>query len=46
MSFDDIQRTAKSKFKKIVKEQIKISALKHHRKLQESHSKAQNLSFA
>ena len=45
MSFDDIQRTAKSKFKKIVKEQIRLSALKHLQKLQESHSKAQNLSF-
>ena len=45
MTFDDIQKMSKNRFKKIIKENIKVSALHHLQNLQKLHSKSQNLSY-
>ena len=45
MNFDDIQRLSKSKFKNIIKEKTKLSALQYLSQLQETHTKSQNIKY-
>ena len=45
LNFDDIQRLSKSKFKNIIKEKTKLSALQYLSQLQETHTKSQNIKY-